>query len=248
MVVLDLESRHELAGRDAVAQDEHAVEAVRVLRCDDLTQAVFLPDLEGLFADHADALREGLDFLIHGKIVHAGGDLAEEGGLVLLLGAVADDGDGLAAVERGVARGAVAHAAAEEGLLAGQKLAGDHAGGENERARLVDRLRALQAVVIAEVVGGGDLVLRHRDADRIEARLKRGAEVGARDVRQAEIVLDGMRLRDLGAQILTPDEQHGLVADLRRDRGGKPGRPGADDGNVITHLEYSFLWERWFFS
>src|SRR4051794_31282907 len=170
--------------------------------------------------------------------VDLAGELGQEDRLLHGRVAAAHDDRLLLAEERGIARGAVAHTAARQLLLAlDLELLVLGAHGEDHRARLVDVVADPDAVHAAGLAGELDLGRLVGDVARAEALglvAHRLHELGAHDpVAEAGVVLDFGRLLEQAAPEEALDDERAQVR-ARGVQGGRvAGGARADDDHVL---------------
>ena len=154
----------------------------------------------------------------------------EEIGLAHGFRPLRDHGDASAPVEHAVAGAAIADAAPEQLVFAGEQLGLFGAGAEDDAPRF-DEIRAQRE---RERIAHGDHLMDDAGAKRRAQRLRlirHGAQqVAPGDIGQAGIVGDVLRAGE-PAGILADDDD-GLIALSGGDGGAVSGRPRADDGDV----------------
>ena len=149
------------------------------------------------------------------------------------LGALGDDGDGLAAVEHAVAGAAVADAAAEQRVLAGEQAGLSRAHAEDDAAGLHEVAAHGEGVRVAH---GQDLL--HKAVHELRAHpggvlAQGGEQLRAGDGGQAGVVVDALGAGEPAALIGAADHERLAAALAGGDGGGEAGGACADDGDVV---------------
>src|SRR3954447_11691361 len=170
-----------------------------------------------------------------------GGELAQEDRLLHRRVAAADDDRRLVAEERGVAGGAVGHAAAAELVLAGDAelaVLGPH--GQDHGAGQVFVVPHVDAVYPAGLVGqlnARDLVGDEPRAEALGLVAELLHELGAHDpVGETRVVLDVGGLLEQAAPEQALDHERTQIDARGVQRGRVSGRAAADDDHVLDVL------------
>ena len=146
----------------------------------------------------------------------------------------ADNGDVAPGIERSVADGAEADAAADKLLLAGQpQRAVAHAGRKNDGLRAAHRKVAHDGEAAVAGRHGDDLLGAELRAERLDLLVKPRGDLRAGDVRQRGIILHHRAQRDLPAEVLALEHDRALPRARGIKRRRQPRGTAADDQNVI---------------
>ena len=169
---------------------------------------------------------------------HGAGEAGQEGGLLHGRVPTTDDDDVLVLEEEPVAGGAVGHAVAGEALLpVDAQVPVLRAGGDDDRAGLVDVVRGGDALDIALQLEGGDVLVADVGAEALGLLLHLGHELRAHDaLDEAGVVLHlgGVHQGTAGSHRTGQDDRIELGAG-RIDGSCVAGGTGADDDDVVNH-------------